>query len=116
MEIFITANMNLQQQQQPGVVLGTDRSMVPIVSVGIRVATASQMNQTPISAVQQLPLSVVINHITIILSIIVYYKRLLEYSLIFVYEKIGSSFVCYINRHIKKVKTLFSDYQFRNNK
>lgn len=57
--------MTLQQQQQPGVVLGADRSIMPVVSVsgvGIGVATASQMNavpQPPLSTtVQQLPLPV----------------------------------------------------------
>lgn len=56
--------MTLQQQQQPGVVLGADRPIMPVVSVGgvgVGVATTSQMNQvpqTPMSAVQQLPLSV----------------------------------------------------------
>ncbi|EZA51225.1 hypothetical protein DMN91_012652 [Ooceraea biroi] len=58
----IMTNMTLPQQQQPGVVLGTDRPIMPVVSVagvGIGVATASQMNpvaQSSLSTVQQLPL------------------------------------------------------------
>lgn len=60
--------MTLQQQQQPGVVLGTDRPIMPVVSVGgvgvgVGVAT-SQMNQVPqpaMSTVQQLPLPVLID-------------------------------------------------------
>lgn len=57
--------MTLQQQQQSGVVLGTDRPIMPVVSVGsvgVGVAT-SQMNQVPqppMSTVQQLPLPVLI--------------------------------------------------------
>ncbi|XP_029667471.1 polyhomeotic-like protein 2 isoform X1 [Formica exsecta] len=55
-------NMTLQQQQQSGVVLGTDRPIMPVVSVGsvgVGVAATSQMNQMPqpqMSTVQQLPL------------------------------------------------------------
>lgn len=60
--------MTLQQPQQPGVVLGTDRPIMPVVSVGgvgvgVGVATTSQMNpvpQTPMTTVQQLPLPVCI--------------------------------------------------------
>lgn len=56
----IMTNMTLQQQQQPSVVLGTDRPIMPVVSVGgVGVATTSQMNpvpQPPMSTVQQLPL------------------------------------------------------------
>ncbi|EFN76859.1 Polyhomeotic-like protein 2 [Harpegnathos saltator] len=61
----IMTNMTLQQQQQPGVVLGADRPIMPVVSVGgvgVGVATTSQMNQvpqTPMPAVQQLPLSAI---------------------------------------------------------
>lgn len=56
--------MTLQQQQQSGVVLSTDRPIMPVVSVGgvgVGVATTSQMTpivQSPMSTVQQLPLSV----------------------------------------------------------
>jgi hypothetical protein len=63
-QFYFIANMTLQQQQQSGVVLGADRSIMPVVSVsgvGIGVATASQMNavpQSPLSTVQQLPLPV----------------------------------------------------------
>lgn len=59
--IFLTANMALQQQQQPGVVLGGERPIMPVVSVsGVGVATSqmSQVQQSPMSAVQQLPLQV----------------------------------------------------------
>ncbi|XP_072753004.1 uncharacterized protein [Anoplolepis gracilipes] len=59
----IMTNMTLQQQQQSGVVLGTDnRPIMPVVSVGgvgVGVAATSQMNQVPqppMSTVQQLPL------------------------------------------------------------
>lgn len=61
---YYLANMTLQQQQQPGVVLGAERPIMPVVSVGgvgVGVATTSQMNQVPQTAmptVQQLPLSV----------------------------------------------------------
>lgn len=60
--------MTLQQQQQSGVVLGADRPIMPVVSVGgvgVGVATASQMNQmpqSPMSTVQQLPLPVLIDY------------------------------------------------------
>lgn len=54
--------MTLQQQQQPGVVLGSEpRPIMPVVSVGsVGVATSqiNQVQQPPMSAVQQLPLSV----------------------------------------------------------
>lgn len=55
--------MTLQQQQQPGVVLGSEaRPIMPVVSVGsVGVAATSQINQVqqpPMSAVQQLPLPV----------------------------------------------------------
>lgn len=58
------ANMTLQQQQQAGVVLGADRPIMPIVSVGgvgIGVAATSQMNPVPQSSMptmQQLPIPV----------------------------------------------------------
>lgn len=58
--------MTLQQQQQSGVVLGTDRPIMPVVSVGgvgVGVAATSQINQVPqppMSTVQQLPLPVLI--------------------------------------------------------
>ena len=58
---FFTANMALQQQQQPGVVLSGERPIMPVVSVsGVGVATSqmSQVQQSPMSAVQQLPLQV----------------------------------------------------------
>ncbi|XP_032683181.1 polyhomeotic-like protein 2 isoform X2 [Odontomachus brunneus] len=61
----IMTNMTLQQQQQPGVVLGAERPIMPVVSVGgvgVGVATTSQMNQVPqtaMSTVQQLPLSAI---------------------------------------------------------
>jgi len=82
------ANMTLQQQQQPGVVLGTDRSIMPVVSVsgvGIGVATASQMNavpQSPLSTVQQLPLPVCfcILH----LHIANHYSKILLYIYIYI--------------------------------
>lgn len=57
------------QQQQSGVVLGTDRSIMPVVSVGgvgVGVAATSQMNQVPqppMSTVQQLPLPVLIDRL-----------------------------------------------------
>lgn len=50
-----------QQQQQSGVVLGGERPIMPVVSVsGVGVATSqtSQVQQSPMSAVQQLPLQV----------------------------------------------------------
>lgn len=56
--------MTLQQQQQAGVVLGADRPIMPIVSVGgvgIGVAATSQMNPVPQSSMptmQQLPIPV----------------------------------------------------------
>jgi len=54
------------QQPPPGVVLGTERSIMPVVSVGgvgVGIAATSQMNplsQPPMSTMQQLPLSVLI--------------------------------------------------------
>lgn len=54
------------QQPPPGVVLGADRSIMPVVSVGgvgVGIAAPSQMNpmsQPPISTMQQLPLPVLI--------------------------------------------------------
>lgn len=59
--------MALQQQQQSGVVLGGERPIMPVVSVGgvgvgVGVATTSQMSQvqqSPMSTVQQLPLQVI---------------------------------------------------------
>jgi len=80
--------MTLQQQQQPGVVLGADRSIMPVVSVsgvGIGVATASQMNtvpQSPLSTVQQLPLPVCFYIILFFHSL---YHSLNHYSKIFIY-------------------------------
>lgn len=53
-------------QQPPGVVLGADRSIMPVVSVsgvGVGIAATSQMNpmsQSPMSTMQQLPLPVLI--------------------------------------------------------
>lgn len=56
------------QQPPPGVVLGADRSIMPVVSVGgvgvgvgVGIAATSQMNpmsQPPMSTMQQLPLPV----------------------------------------------------------
>lgn len=56
------------QQPPPGVVLGADRSIMPVVSVGgvgvgVGIAATSQMNpmtQPPMSTMQQLPLPVLI--------------------------------------------------------
>lgn len=53
------------QQSPPGVVLGADRSIMPVVTVGgvgVGIAAPSQMNpmtQSPMSTMQQLPLSVI---------------------------------------------------------
>lgn len=58
------------QQPPPGVVLGADRSIMPVVSVGgvgvgvgVGIAATSQINpmsQPPMSTMQQLPLPVLI--------------------------------------------------------
>jgi len=56
------------QQPPPGVVLGADRSIMPVVSVGgvgvgVGIAATSQMNpmpQTAMSTMQQLPLPVLL--------------------------------------------------------
>ncbi|XP_043257079.1 polyhomeotic-proximal chromatin protein-like isoform X3 [Colletes gigas] len=63
----IMTNMTLQQQQQSGVVLGGERPIMPVVSVGgvgvgVGVATTSQMSQvqqSSMSNVQQLPLQAI---------------------------------------------------------
>ncbi|KAF3429147.1 LOW QUALITY PROTEIN: hypothetical protein E2986_05179 [Frieseomelitta varia] len=58
-QVTIITNMALQQQQQSSVVLGGERPIMPVVSVsGVGVATSQTSQQSPMSAVQQLPLQV----------------------------------------------------------